>query len=652
MLNPSTVFERLLPTLRLAIGCCLVSTLLTGCLKNDSKDSAGVTSSEGNKGTTVDGRAKAVPSDSGVEHEIPVQFGEAPALAELVRAGELPPVKSRLPANPLVITPIGEIGHYGGTLRRVLTDDTIQATGIAKTLTENLMGYQRPIADGIECNLAESFEFSADGKTAVFRLREGLRWSDGKLLTVDDFIFGYHDVLFNDEARRDPLPPSVWISRGKPIILEKVDERTLRFSSELPMGRIFQALSGMEFVYPKHAYAPFHPKYNPDANYEDFRIHMTEANRMMEPGIPRLSAWVPVERIRGQRLVYERNPYYWKIDPAGNQLPYADRMVFEIVQDPQLILLKFVNGEFDLFGRYTLFGMVETLRQKQPDGIFELRLDGPRPGPAFYLNWDAPNQVLAEAFRDKRVRMALSHAINREEVNEVVFKGLLEPGGFAFSPGGPYYSEQAYRRYMDHNPELARALLEDAGYRDQDGDGYRELKDGSRFELTMDIQVQGGHSDICELVAEHWQEIGIKTHLYITVEMNTFPRRVNGEFEVYVWQLIEGADPLNSPRLWGAIGPNAPFWHRNARTEGPPWLGEVTQLVQRALTTANPEQHHEVMARANDLLSDNVPVIVLGTVYQPWAFNRRLGNVPNSLSPHNHVMGWSRPVMHEQIYIK
>ena len=654
MCVPWPIARRISSALRLAMGACLVSVLAGGCLKQDLQETSNSQLTEKPDATPVPDRtnAAAAESGSGDGPEVPAHFSEAPTLRELVQAGKLPPVEFRLPKNPLLIRPIQEIGHYGGTLRRVLTDDTIQATGIAKTLTENLMGYKRPIADGIECNLAESFEFSADGRTAVFRLREGLRWSDGTLLTADDFLFGYHDVLFDENARRDPLPPSVWISGGKPIALEKVDERTLRFSSGLPMGRIFQALSGLEFVYPKHAYARFHPKYNPDANYEDFRIRMTEANRMMEPGIPRLSAWVPVERIRGQRLVYERNPYYWKIDPAGNQLPYADRLVFEIVQDPQLILLKFVNGEFDLFGRYTLFGMVETLRQKQPEGIIELRLDGPRPGPAFYLNWDAPNRALAEAFRDKRVRMALSHGINREEINQVVFKGILSPGGFAFCPGGPYYSEEQFRRYTDYEPELVRALLEDAGYRDTDGDGFRELKDGSRFALTMDIQVQGGHSDVCELVAEQWQEIGIETHLYITVEMNTFPRRVNGEFEVYVWQLIEGVDPLNSPRLWGAIGPNSPFWHRNAATEGPDWLGEVTQLVQLALTTADPEKHLEVMARANELLSENVPVIALGAVYQPWAFNRRLRNVPDHISPHNHVNGWSRPVMHEQIFIK
>jgi peptide/nickel transport system substrate-binding protein len=627
---------------------------LVGCLKSGEEESP---------------RPPAQPSPAQIREEIsprpdagvpsaaaflqqPETYREAPDLARRVAAGQLPPLASRLPENPLVIAPLESIGRYGGTIRRALTDDTIQATGIVKTLNENLLGYRRPIADGVELNLAESYAFEDDGRAAVFKLREGIKWSDGVPLTVDDLLFGYYDIFFDPEARPQGVPPSVWMSGGRPIKVEKVDDLTLRFSADRPLGRVLQALCGNELAYPRHHYAEFHPKYNPKANYADLRSRLSEANRVMQPGVPLLSAWIPTSRVRAQRIVYERNPYYWKVDTEGNQLPYADGLEFEIIPDPQIMLLKFLNQEFDLFGRYTLIDMVETLRAAQDKGAIELHLDGPDPGPAFYLNWDAPNQALAEAFRDKRVRMALSHAINREEINGIIFHGLLKPGGFAFSPGASDFSDEAFRRYSSYDPSKARALLDEAGYRDRDQDGFRELRDGSRFELTMDVQVQGGHADVCELVAEHWLEIGIKTHLYITVEMNTFPRRVNGEFEVYVWNVMEGADPLASPHLWGPTTPNSPFWHRNAATEGPPWLAEATRQMQIALTTIDPEAHHKAMAVANDLQSENVPVIALGSAYKPWASNRRLGNVPKHLSPFNHVRGWSRPVFHEQIYIQ
>ena len=119
---------------------------------------------------------------------------------------------------------------------------------------------------------------------------------------------------------------------------------------------------------------------------------------IMKPGMPRLSAWVPVEWIRGQRIVYARNPYYWKIDTAGNQLPYADRIEFTVIQDPQVILLKFVNGELDLFGRYSRINMFPTLRTEEKKGKFKLRITGPDRGPAYYLNWTPQNPPCEKPF--------------------------------------------------------------------------------------------------------------------------------------------------------------------------------------------------------------------------------------------------------------
>ena len=245
-------------------------------------------------------------------------FTEAPTLREKVIRGALPPVGERLPENPLVVVPMDEIGRYGGTIRRALTGDIVQTPGPSKTLNENLMGWERPMPNSIEFNLAEHYEFQDEGRTAIVRIRKGIKWSDGMPFTVDDVLFWYMDMMLNDDARRTPLFPDQWLVEGQPIRMEKIDDHTLRFSSHKPMGRILAVLCSDEIALPKHHYAQYHPIYNPVANYEALRDRTTRGKRLYQPGTPTLSAWMPVIWERGQRIVYERNPYYWKGDTAGN----------------------------------------------------------------------------------------------------------------------------------------------------------------------------------------------------------------------------------------------------------------------------------------------------------------------------------------------
>ncbi len=414
-----------------------------------------------------------------------------------------------------------------------------------------------------------------------------------------------------------------------------------------------QALSHEEIAYPKHILAKHHPKYNPEANYKDFRDLTTDSQLIMEPDLPRLSAWVPVEWIRGQRIVYERNPFYWKVDSAGNQLPYADRYTFDIIQDPKVILLKFINSEFDLFGRYFQMDMYPTLKSEEIKGKFKLRVSGPIGAQAYYLNWDAHNPMLREAFRNKNVRMGLSHAINREEIKEIIYFGLLLPSGYSFGPLDPYFSEEVYKKYSEYNPELARELLDREGYRDSDGDGFRELKDGSRFELNIDVtSSQKIAVDVCELVSEHWKAIGIKANLNPALRDIIIPRRLNGEFDIHTWVQEGHTDILGRMFDYGITGPIFPFWHRNAQQEGPEWLHEATRYINLAITTVDAAKLRGYMNHIRDLHTDNIPVIVVGSAYFVWGASSRLGNVPWTSTNAYVYRGWGRSLYNEQIFIR
>ncbi len=578
------------------------------------------------------------------------RFGEAPSLAAKVRAGQLPPVAERLPDNPLVVTPIHEIGTYGGTLRRSNSADVGRENVLERTLSENLLGWERPIPQTIEPNLAEDYEFQDDGRTVVFRLRRGLRWSDGHPFTADDILFWYEDMQLNDDARVYPFFSPNWTVDGEPLRMEKVDGHTLRISSHKPLGRIREILTDDIIAYPKHILAPLHPRYNPEATYADFRRATTAAQLVYEPGIPRLSAWVPTEWRKGQRVVYERNPYYWKIDTAGNQLPYADRLVFEIIPNSEIVLFKFINGEIDLIARIAQGEAYPTLKAYEQHRPFCVYYAPPVPQDSLNFNWDAPDPRQRKAFRNRDVRIALSHAINRAEISAIAMHGLMLPSGYALGPTSPYHNPDQFYRYAEYDPDLARHLLDKAGYTDRNGDGWRQYPDGGRFEITIDVESDKRSTTIPELVREHWEAVGVRTHLNIAHSSIVFQRRLNARFEV-----LDRGFPHDievQAEHFGIMGANFPFWHPRADREGPEWLHEATAELRTAFATIDPDERRAHFERVRDLHNKHIPMIGIGAMRETWAASDRLGNVPCEAYLDGIYRGWERPLLHEQIFIR
>jgi peptide/nickel transport system substrate-binding protein len=526
-----------------------------------------------------------------------------------------------------------------------------------KAKNEGLFIFTPPLGTGIEPNLAESWSFRDGGRALLIYLRKGIRWSDGHPFTADDVLFFYNDLLFHDDARptdRTTIPPALTVN-NLPIHFEKIDNHTIRITADQPMGQLLKRLAGVdEAAYPKHIFAKWHPKYNPKASYEDFRKRATRAQFPYTPGMPTLSAWAPETWIHGQRVVYKRNPYYWKIDTAGNQLPYLDRLIFQVTPDRQVILLKFINGELDLFGRYSQIAMFETLKQSErQNGTYKVYLSGPVPAHVFYLNWDTAKPQLQNAFRNRNVRLALSHALNREEINQLLYHGFLVPAGFSFYPPNPYYTEETFKRHSQYDPDFARKLLDEAGYRDTNGDGYREFPDGSRFEFTIDIATSSGATaDITELATDHWKAVGLKANTFAALRDIIVPRRYSGDFDVHYWWFDSADDPLSNRFEWAITAHNMPYWHRTATTEGPDWLRECTRLFEIAATSTDTAIVRSSMVKARDLYTEYIPAIPLGASYRVWGAHKRLGNIPNDVSFAEVHGAWGRPITHEQIFIQ
>jgi peptide/nickel transport system substrate-binding protein len=581
-------------------------------------------------------------------------FGEAPMLAERVAAGILPPVADRLPENPFVVVPFDRIGDYGGTLHRFIATEVIEEEGINKSLNDGLFRYENHLPGKIQPNLAESYEFSPDSRELTIWIRSGVKWSDGAPFTTADILFWYYDMTFDREARTQPLFPSIWLVGGKPVKMEAIDATTLRVSAEKPLARILNAFCHNRFAYPKHVLSRHHPQYNPEADYGKFREIASQARLVLQPDLPRLSAWVPVGWVSGQRVLYERNPYYWKVDTVGNQLPYADRLEFSVMEDRNVMLLKFLSGEVDFFGRYARPGNYFPLKKAEAAGKIRVGLMGPADIVCFYLNWDSPGRNQREAIRDIRVRQALSHAVDREEITEILYYGiLLEPCGYSLNRGSPFFSEEAYRKFTEFDPARAKSLLDEAGYIDSDRDGWREFRDGTRFELILDYSSDdSGGANLAELIRGYWEAVGIKIHLNGGKSEIIYVRALNGDFEINLRAISAPSDPAQRPNFWAITSPRNPFWHRHASVEGPDWLREATELLEGVLSSVDEEQNRIKMEKFRDLHTDNIPAIGIGSQYRVWAASTRLGNVPFEIVYDNDYHGWGGSLQLPQIYIK
>jgi peptide/nickel transport system substrate-binding protein len=266
------------------------------------------------------------------------KFNEAPMLAELVKAGKLPPVEKRLPSEPLVIVPVEEVGQYGGTARVFSNSITGYGEG------ECLIGFEGivklgPDGTSVVPNIAKSWKFTNGGKTLTLYLRKGIKWSDGVPFTADDILFWWEDVILNDDLT--PVKPKTWSPGGKLMRVEKVDDYTvsLHFAIPYPFAILYLAHAwGAQgsFYYPKHYSKNFHPKYvpldelNKKAKAEGFdnwwqlfgkyNSFFGGGGANVEPGTPTLQAFM-VAKKGTDVIISERNPYYWKVDIAGNQLP-------------------------------------------------------------------------------------------------------------------------------------------------------------------------------------------------------------------------------------------------------------------------------------------------------------------------------------------
>ncbi|MDP9353226.1 MAG: ABC transporter substrate-binding protein, partial [Chloroflexota bacterium] len=309
--------------------------------------------------------AEAVATEGDVaQPATPSEFKESPKLA----GGNLPAVQERLPKQPMVLQPVKSVGKHGGTWNTALKGTSDTAWLVRTIGYENLVRWKPNVknftADEIIPNIAESVDMNEDGSEYTFHLREGMKWSDGKPFTADDIMFWYEDVLSNEELT--PSVPSWLTAADKPVTVERVDDVTVVFKFAGPSGlflsRLATPVGEAPTNYPRHYLQQFHKKYNPQVEAQAKQAQLdswadlftSKVSAWENPDKPVLNAWQLTKAVGDatQQLTAERNPYYWKVDTEGNQLPYIDTVAYRVTDDVEVMVLQALNGEIDFMDRH------------------------------------------------------------------------------------------------------------------------------------------------------------------------------------------------------------------------------------------------------------------------------------------------------------
>ncbi len=447
--------------------------------------------------------------------------GEAPALAELVKAGRLPPVEERLPKEPLVVKAVESIGKYGGTWHRGWRGiKDFHCYG--RIVYETMLRWPRDPKDGVQPGLAKEWEWADGGKTLTLHLREGLKWSDGEPFSVDDIIFWWEDIERDTNITKSVH--SEWMVAGKPMQLEKVNDLTIKLKFAASNGlaeTVGLAFHGSQwplgferfgFFAPRHYLEQYHPKYNSSATYKQFEEMAWEYNTDR----PSMTPWRITEWETGaDHMLATRNPYYWKVDAEGNQLPYIDEVYFYLVENTEAVNTLALSGKLDMQARSIDFNKISIYREQASTYDYHTLLwtNASASGLTFFPNQSFGDPKYRALMQDPKFRQALSLAIDRDLLNKVMYLEQAIPRTISVVRDSALFQSDIERLHGDYDPGKAKTLLDEIGLK-AGSDGRRTFPDGSPLTLVVETNsTSGPPADGIQIVSENWEAVGLRTNV-------------------------------------------------------------------------------------------------------------------------------------------
>lgn len=569
-----------------------------------------------------------------------MQFHEHPLLTEMVNQGLLPAVEERLPNAPLVIES-NEIGQYGGTA-------IVYGTGEYLNDARMLFGLSSPFrrapdGTGGLPGIFTSYEVNDDFTEYTFHIREGVKWSDGEELDSSDFYYMWRyimadpliwgantaDVVIDDTSVT--VTNESWAS-GRTVRKEVIDDYTIRYTSDLPYPRLVDSMSADHNkwgprIRPMHFFNQLHPDFIGEeaanakavaAGFETWTQLYAALAEWSGYGLfstiqihgnmlPTLEPYITVTRSETQ-VVYERNPYYWAVDSAGNQLPYIDRIISNIVNDVETINGHIIAGDADFAGFETSIVNAQLYRENEESGGYTTTFwSSPSHALVIWPNFcqvdESGNSTqLSELWLERDFRCALNLTVPRSRINNDIFFGLASEVRLAPRPENvPFYNEAWLHTDAEFDPDQAKALLDGIGVIDTDGDGWREFPDGAPLSAHfLVVNSEAPKKEIFELLTPEWQAIGLNFTAADVPSSSFFPQWTSGQLPGFPWHGERTIPPDVYFDVHGAPGQGGTFcyegWYRSGGENGvePPAEYNILDLWKLVLedmqTAANEEE--------------------------------------------------------------
>ena len=594
-------------------------------------------------------------------------YNEAPMLAALVSAGSLPPVDDRLPDVPQVVEPqasLGQsIGEYGGTANvlHLRPDRTRDGWYLAGTDPFLRIDFDQST---IVTNMPERYELSGDGMTFTFKLRAGMKWSDGEPFGLHDIEFWHTDILQNESLT--PSVPGGFAPGGEVMRYEAVDETTARLHFSAPHPLFTTLLVGGwggVLTPPSHYLKQFHIAHNSDADkvakeagFDAWHQYFNDRNHHfigfpMKPDLPTLNPYTQTRK-ETDLLVYERNPFYWKVDSAGNQLPYIDRIVSRRLEDLQVYYGKIISGEVDFAaaeGHTVNFQEFPMFKENEAAGQYRVLLwqYTNQSSPTLMLNQTLEgDEVLRDLFREVNFRRALSLAIDRHEINEVLYFGRAKPTQINALSTSKYYNPDYDDSWAQFDPDRANQMLDELGLEWDRNREFRLRPDGKRLAWTF--LTQSIQPALEELIKEYWAAVGVDLSINV-LNIELYRERVRAnDLQMGAWghdgssDFLIFNDPYNlvpTPSTGNAWSQLWAKWLDSGGDQGEEPPADVVQMYdnwQQLQATVDEAEGVRLGKEILTWVSENLPVI--GTVgYFPTVFiiKDNLMNVPET-----YLYGW------------
>jgi len=592
--------------------------------------------------------------------EKPTGYTQSPMLDEMVSSGKLPPIEERLPVEPFVVgpgiymteenLPDWQPGKFGGTLRT--------AHSVANWSPDVFVAANEPLlmapkigVQGIRGNVVQDFKVENDNKEFTFYMRKGLKWSDGVEVTSEDVRFVYEDIYLNEQLT--PVFPARFRNGfradGEPMKLEIIDDYTFKITFTEPYGGFLRALTiegwngYTEIIRPSHVLKKWHTKYTPieEMSEELEKMNLKDewwqvfANKncnnwdLTNPrcaGYPSLYPWIGVATDNPSVLNFERNPYYFKVDTQGQQLPYIDKVVSQQVENVEMVNLKVLTGEVDFLRESTALVKIPLYKENEEKAGFRtVLLDMHVDSSSLQINQTFGDEKWRKVAQDVRFRQALSLAVNRQSIIDTVYYG------YASLP-----LDTVGEEFAKYDPERANALLDEMGLTNKDSEGNRTYPDGSQLEIILE---HGAHAPdiapVADLLITYFKEVGIKLTVK-QIDPNLWDQKgaANERQATVMWSHDIGWDGdvvIGNVNRAGRAWENWRITNGAQGEEPPDWIKEAIELESnRWKSVSGSDEYNKLVQDGFEWCRENLPYInFVEHVKYPLIINKDLKNVPS-----------------------